>query len=159
MTITVVPVTPSDRNFDQVAVLFDDYRVHYGRPPSPQATRCWLRDQMTQHDLTLTAAMRADHACGFITSTVVPASLMLSTAWSIRDLYVVPQDRRSGIARRLLRHVIEIARAAGASRVSLQTEADNAPALTLYTAAGFQPVTGLEILNRTLVGKDDQDAL
>jgi hypothetical protein len=35
--------------------------------------------------------------------------------------------------------------------VSLQTEPDNAPALALYTAAGFQPVNGLTLLNLTLV--------
>lgn len=89
---------------------------------------------------------------GFITATVVPASQMLGTAWSIRDLYVAPQHRRGGIARVLLRHVIDDARAAGAYRVSLQTEADNAPALRLYTAAGFQPVGGLELLSLTLPG-------
>lgn len=74
---------------------------------------------------------------------------MLGTFWSIRDLYVPPHHRRSGIANALLRHVIRNARAAGAHRVSLQTETDNTPALTLYTDIGFQPVTGLEILNLT----------
>jgi ribosomal protein S18 acetylase RimI-like enzyme len=80
----------------------------------------------------------------------IPASLMLGTAWSIRDLYVAPQQRRCGIARALLQHVVGEASAAGASRVSVQTEADNAAALRLYTAAGFQPVSGLELLNLTL---------
>jgi hypothetical protein len=35
--------------------------------------------------------------------------------------------------------------------VSVQTETDNAPALAMYTAAGFQLVNGLELLNLTLV--------
>jgi len=38
---------------------------------------------------------------------------MLGTAWSIRDLYVAPQCRRSGIARTLLQHAVDHARAAG----------------------------------------------
>lgn len=88
--------------------------------------------------------------CGFITATIMPASLMLGTAWSVRDLYVAPRHRRSGIANALLRHIIHNARAAGARRVSLQTETDNSPALTLYTDAGFRPITGLEILNLNL---------
>lgn len=33
--------------------------------------------------------------------------------------------------------------------MSLQTETDNIPALALYTEIGFQPVTGLELLNLT----------
>jgi ribosomal protein S18 acetylase RimI-like enzyme len=96
------------------------------------------------------AALRADHVCGFVTTAVMPASLMLGTAWSIRDLYVAPRHRRSGVAHALLQHVVDEARAAGAQRVSLQTETDNIPARTLYTEVGFQPVTGLALLNLTL---------
>jgi ribosomal protein S18 acetylase RimI-like enzyme len=77
----------------------------------------------------------------------MPASLALGTAWSIRDLYVAPAYRRMGIAGVLLQQVIDDAREAGAHRVSLQTETGNTPALTLYAAAGFQPVTGLELLS------------
>lgn len=157
MTTAVVPVTPSHYAFGQVAALFDDYRAHYGRPPSPQLTRDWLQRQLAQHQMTITAAIQAGQACGFITSTVMPASLMLGTAWSIRDLYIAPQHRRRGIARTLLQHVIDAAAAAGAYRVSLQTEAGNTPALTLYTAAGFEPVNGLALLSLTLLPGNHQD--
>lgn len=150
----VVQMTPSHEAFGQVAALFDDYRAHYGQPPSPQVTHDWLHGQLTQHRMTIAAAMDAGEACGFMTVTVMPASLRLGTAWSIRDLYVAPQHRRGGVARALLQQVLDDARAAGAFRVSLQTEADNTPALTLYTAAGFQPVSGLELLNLTLTPGD-----
>jgi ribosomal protein S18 acetylase RimI-like enzyme len=123
----VVQVTRSHHAFGQVAALFDDYRAHYGRPPSLQVTHGWLHDQLAQHRMTIAAAIHAGQACGFMTTTVMPASLMLGTAWSIRDLYVAPQQRRSGIAHALLQHVVEGARAAGAYRVSLQTEAGNTP--------------------------------
>jgi ribosomal protein S18 acetylase RimI-like enzyme len=65
-------------------------------------------------------------------------------------MYVAPQQRRSGIAHALLQHVVGDARAAGANRVSVQTEADNGAALRLYKASGFQPVRGLELLNLSL---------
>lgn len=137
--------------------MFDEYRAHYGQPPSPQATHDWLHGQLAGHRMTIAAAIRAGHACGFITASVIPASLMLGTAWSIRDLYVAPQHRRSGIARALLQHVVGHARAEGVYRVSLQTEAGNTPALRLYAAAGFQAVNGLKMLNLTLA--DDVQAL
>ena len=85
----------------------------------------------------ITAALRSGRACGFIAASVMPASLSLGTAWSIRDLYVAPAHRRTGIARVLLQQAIDDARKAGAHRVSLQTETGNTPALTLYTGAGF----------------------
>ncbi|MFF5172163.1 GNAT family N-acetyltransferase [Micromonospora sp. NPDC000089] len=140
-------MTPAHPLLDRVAALFDDYRVHYGLPTSPARTRTWLGDQLAQHRLTAAAAVRADEVCGFVTVVVMPASLMLGTAWSIRDLYVAPRHRRAGVANALLRHTIEAARAAGALRVSLQTESDNHSALRLYAEVGFQPVTGLELLN------------
>lgn len=150
MTIAVVQMTPSHPVFGQVAALFDDYRAHYGQPPSSRLAREWLHGQLAQHRMTIAAAIGAGRACGFVTTIVIPASLMLGTAWSIRDLYVAPQQRRSGIARALLQHVAGEARAAGASRVSVQTEAGNSPALRLYAAAGFQPVSDLELLNLSL---------
>jgi ribosomal protein S18 acetylase RimI-like enzyme len=152
--VAAVPITPSHHAFGEVAALFDDYRAHYGRPLSPESTRDWLHDQLTQQTMTIAAAIQAGQVCGFITITAMPASLMLGTAWSIRDLYVAPQHRRSGVARTLLQHAIDAARAAGASRVSLQTETDNTPAHALYAAAGFQPVAGLELLNLTLAPAD-----
>ncbi|MGC4878597.1 GNAT family N-acetyltransferase [Micromonospora sp. DT43] len=156
MTTTIVPMASAHPAFDQVAALFDDYRAHYGHPSSPESTRSWLHDQLAQHRMSTAAAIRADHVCGFITATIMPASLRLGSAWSIRDLYVAPHHRRGGIANALLQHIIHSARAAGAQRVSLQTETDNIPALTLYTEVGFQPVTGLELLNLTLDPTDQE---
>ncbi|MEU4623504.1 GNAT family N-acetyltransferase [Actinoplanes sp. NPDC023801] len=147
---TIVPLTSAHPAFDQVAALFDEYRVHHGRLPAPEDTRSWLHDQLAQRRLTAAAAVQGEHVHGFVTVAILPASLMLGTVWSIRDLYVAPPHRRGGVANALLRYVISDARAARAQRVSLQTDTGNVPALTLYAKAGFQRVTGLEILNLRL---------
>lgn len=91
---------------------------------------------------------------GLLTVSVVPASLTLRTAWLIRDLYVDPVARRRGVARALLANVTDAATRAGAHRLSLQTELDNQPALTLYASAGFAPVTGLALLNLSVADAD-----
>ncbi|GAB1644072.1 GNAT family N-acetyltransferase [Krasilnikovia sp. MM14-A1259] len=151
MIVTVLPMTPSHPGFGQVAALFEEYRDQYGQPPSPAATQAWLLEQMVLQRMSVAAAADdRNHVCGFITTTIVPGSLMLGTVWSVRDLYVAPRYRHAGIARQLLEYTINHARAAGALRVSLQTETDNAPALALYTTAGFRPVDGLTLLNLTL---------
>lgn len=156
MTLAVVRISPSHSAFGAVAGLFDDYRAHYGWPASPQLTHDWLHAQVTRQAMMITAALRSGQACGFIATSVMPASLALGTAWSIRDLYVAPPHRRTGIARVLLQQAIDDAREAGAHRVSLQTETGNTPALTLYLGAGFQPVSGLELLSVDLA-RDRQD--
>lgn len=158
MLTTVAPVTPGHDAFEQVAALFDGYRSHYGQPPSARRTRAWLHDQVAQRRLAVAAAVRAEHVCGFITTAITPASLRLGVAWLIRDLYVAPRHRRSGVAKTLLQHVVDEARAAGALRVSLQTEVDNTSARTLYAEVGFRPVSGLELLNLTLApNRQDSD--
>jgi ribosomal protein S18 acetylase RimI-like enzyme len=60
------------------------------------------------------------------------------------------------VARVLLEHVLDEARAAGAYRVSLQTEVDNIPAISLYSAAGFKPVKDLELLNLSLAARNKE---
>lgn len=53
-----------------------------------------------------------------------------------------PEARRRGIARTLLRALAEHAAALGAARLYLQVEDENAPALALYGAAGFDRAYG-----------------
>ncbi|HEY7431356.1 MAG TPA: GNAT family N-acetyltransferase [Streptosporangiaceae bacterium] len=149
MTTAVEPISPSHPAFGQVADLFDDYRAHYGLPRAERRTHDWLAAQLARQ-VMLVAALADGRARGFVTAVVLPASLMLGTAWSVRDLYVAPRYRRGGVARALLQHVADAARAIGAARVSLQTEAGNTAALALYAAAGFEPVEGLTLLSLDL---------
>jgi ribosomal protein S18 acetylase RimI-like enzyme len=67
--------------------------------------------------------------------------------WQLRDLYVRPGFRRRGVAAALVGAVREAACAAGATRLSLMTEVDNAEALGLYRGLGFRPVEGLTTLS------------
>ncbi len=59
----------------------------------------------------------------------------------LKSMRTAPQLRRQGLARNLLLHVLEQARAAGLRRVSLETGAMPffAPARALYRAHGFVP--------------------
>jgi N-acetylglutamate synthase len=50
-----------------------------------------------------------------------------------------PNHRRKGLARRIFRALLAEARGLGADRAWLQVEADNAPAIALYGAEGFEP--------------------
>ena len=81
---------------------------------------------------------------------VSPASMALSLFWQLRDLYVAPDHRRHGVGRALVDTVVADARAAGAARVSLQTEVGNDRALALYRSAGFEVVDELTMLNLML---------
>jgi ribosomal protein S18 acetylase RimI-like enzyme len=53
-------------------------------------------------------------------------------------LVVAREWRRRGVARDLVRHAVEVATAAGASRLDLTAGADKVAARTLYASLGFR---------------------
>lgn len=55
----------------------------------------------------------------------------------LEELYVVPERRGEGVGRSLLDAVMAQARAAGAVRIDLGTEEDDAAARALYESSGF----------------------
>ena len=75
-------------------------------------------------------AMAALH---FTTSTAEGGKV----AW-FEDCIVRPEHRRKGVGKALLEYVIGQAKAAGALRVMLLTDGDNATAQALYRQAGFR---------------------
>ena len=140
----------------ETARLFDEYRVHYGWPSAPERTHEWLLTQLVSGRLIAWTASVDSLPDAFVTVAPTPASLALGVAWQVRDLYVSPHARRRGLARALMAHVLVRANAAAVTRVSLQTEVDNAPALQLYRQLGFKTVDGLCLLNLTMGGAQSQ---
>ena len=70
-----------------------------------------------------------------------------TAAW-LEDCVVHPDYRRRGIGKALLGHVLEQARAVGATRVTLLTDGDNARAQALYRRLGFAPSAMLAMRRR-----------
>jgi len=75
-------------------------------------------------------------ATGFVFATV-PREL--PRLCHVTDLYVVPAERRSGLARALMRTVLEAVDSRGVDHVGLDVRLDNAPALAFYKRLGFVP--------------------
>lgn len=141
---------PTAHQLDDVAAVFDQYRQHYGHAVVPSQTLAWLSDEIGHGRLRVFAARGGARLVGLATAVSGPASLTLSHFWQLRDLYVVPGARRRGVGRALVEAVRAAADAAGAIRLSVQTEPDNAAALQLYRACGFAPVEDLSVLSLPL---------
>ena len=145
--VTVTALTkPTAEQLAGVAEVFDQYRRHYGQPVVAGQTLAWLSDQTSHRRLSVFAADVGEDLAGLATTVIVPASLRLGCSWQLRDLYVVPGARRRGAARALVGAVRQAATAAGAIRLSVQTEPSNIAALQLYRTSGFAPVEDTQIL-------------
>lgn len=69
------------------------------------------------------------------------AELGLVRPAEIKRMYVVPDAQRRGHARRMLAHLEETARRAGATDMVLETGAPQVAAVRFYEASGYTPVT------------------
>ncbi|MGK5548316.1 GNAT family N-acetyltransferase [Streptomyces sp. URMC 127] len=58
----------------------------------------------------------------------------------VKRMYVIPEARGRGIARRILAALEEDARAAGRTRMVLETGAKQPEAMALYVSCGYAPV-------------------
>jgi GNAT superfamily N-acetyltransferase len=150
---TGVEISEAAASDDEFVALFDRYRVHYGQAADPDRSRDWLAAATTTGPMRAFLARVDGAAAGICLVAVCPASLTLGEFWMIRDLYVEPRWRRTGVARGLLDAVRAAALERGALRLSLQTEEENADALRLYERYGFAPVTGLRHLTLDLADR------
>lgn len=137
---------PTPAELADVAEVFDQYRHHYGEPLMAGQALAWLTQYTRSEMLTIFTAHIDGNLAGIATTVIVPASLRLGCSWQLRDLYVVPRARRCGVGRALVSAVRAAAAAAGAMRLSVQTEAGNTAALQLYQTGGFLLEDGLQIL-------------
>ncbi|MCU0802908.1 MAG: GNAT family N-acetyltransferase [Rhodobacteraceae bacterium] len=89
------------------------------------------------------AAFAADPLCFTLTEA---DSLLIGRVAAgeaeLLTLAVAPQNRRRGLGARLVSRFVYQARLRAADHAFLEVAANNTPAITLYTAAGFAP-TGL----------------
>jgi GNAT superfamily N-acetyltransferase len=83
-------------------------------------------------------------------------SAMREGCAEVRDVFVVFERRRSGVARAIMRSLEDAARANGMSRVGLAVSlsADAEPARRLYQSLGYRHAHGPFISSTTLAGDD-----
>jgi ribosomal protein S18 acetylase RimI-like enzyme len=147
-----------------LAALLDGYRTHFGSPSDPDGVLAWLQERIGTTGLTAYLAWtprcsRArPEAVGMAVVVQSPASLSLSDYWNVRDLFVAVEHRRRGVARTLLDEIVRRATTARVPRLAVQTDEDNAAALSLYRDFGFQPVTGAQQLLLDLPASDREGA-
>jgi ribosomal-protein-alanine N-acetyltransferase len=104
--------------------------------PPLRFPRSYMRSVIENPDSDTWMAEEADQIAGF--AIVEWAGLSEDRYGYIQTLEVAPDHRRRGIARELLTRVEESARAAGALTIWLHVDTENAAAIQLYEAHGYE---------------------
>lgn len=134
--VSVRPATPAD--LESLVPLFDDYRQFYGQPSERDRVRDFLNERLKQADSVLFIAAADGQALGFTQLYPSFSSVSMAPIFILNDLFVRPEARRSGVARRLLEAAVRHAREAGAIRLNLSTAFTNTAAQALYASVGWE---------------------
>lgn len=138
---------------DEAAVLFDRYRMFYGKPSDPELARTWLRERLKNQESIVFGAWEpvregvepgaaapgggGGELVGFMQLYPCYSSLRVVKDWILNDLYVEPVYRGQGIGGLLIRKALAFAEELGAERVELVTGVSNFTAQRLYEKIGF----------------------
>ena len=137
MDDTVSRATVAD--IDDLAPLFDAYRVFYDQPSDLALARLFLLERLRAGDSVVFVARDASRfPVGFTQLYPSFSSGACASIFILNDLFVAPQARKRGVGQSLLRTAENFGRSAGAIRLTLSTAAQNHTAQSLYQAAGWR---------------------
>ena len=125
---------------DEVAALFDAYRVFYKQPPDLKRAKEFIGQRISEQDSRIFLAYWEDQPAGFTQLFPSFSSVSAQPLYILNDLYVAENARNNGIASALLEHAKQICLEEGRKGLALETAADN-PAQVLYERLGWKKDT------------------
>ena len=126
-------------HLDQLAGLFDQYRVFYEMDSDFKACHNYLAERLEKDQSVIFAAGSDEGVLiGFTQLYRSFCSVELMPLVYLYDLFVDPGARRGGVAQALMDAAKQYARAHGAGRLQLETAISNTQAQALYEDLGWQ---------------------
>lgn len=125
-------------HLDQIAPLFDGYRVYYGQVSDMESAKKFIHQRIVLQDSVILMAVEDDNAVGFTQLYPMFSSVSMGRVWILNDLFVNPNARKQGVGRFLLEQAQQFGIDHGALRLQLSTERTNTSAQSLYESLGWQ---------------------
>lgn len=137
MTLRIERATADDAG--EIGVLFDLYRQFYEQPPDVTSATAFLRARLERDEsVVFVARDESGKTLGFAQLYPLFCSVALKRQWLLYDLFVLPEVRRTGVARALLDRCRTFGVETGSHALFLETAHTNASAQKLYESAGWQ---------------------
>ena len=122
---------------EQLAVLFDSYRIFYKRDTDIIKAIQFLNQRIGQQESVIFIAWSENVMLGFTQLYPLFSSLNMKRSWLLNDLFVLEQYRGKGISKLLINAAKELARETHAAGLMLETEKTNITGNKLYPSQGF----------------------
>ena len=124
-------------DLEELARLFDQYRVFQGKESDQSAARSFLKARIDHGESIVFLAHEGSVPLGFAQLYPSYSSTALARVFILNDLFVHENGRRKGVASKLLAALEGYAWAHGAARVTLNVARDNGPGRGLYETQGW----------------------
>jgi len=127
------------RDLDEVARLFNDYRIFYEQDSDIGAAERFIAERVRNNESVIFVADLGDKTlAGFCQLYPTFCSVAAAPIYILYDLFVASAARRSGVAKELLRAAIHQSKVDGKVRLDLTTGKQNFNAQALYEALGWE---------------------
>ncbi|KAF0740656.1 hypothetical protein Ae201684P_002205 [Aphanomyces euteiches] len=129
---------------DEVAPLFDAYRVFYKQPSDLPRAKRFLHDRLSSNEsVVFFATDENGTAVGFVQLYPSFSSVTTERVWVLNDLYVAATARRNGVAKLLMNRARDFVQERQDKGLTLETGADNLSAQALYESLGYVKETSI----------------
>lgn len=127
-------------NLDQIAVLFNEYRIFYKQPSDIEKATGFLRERIENNEsvIFIVTDPELGKVIGFTQLYPSFSSISMRRSWILNDLYVLEEFRGRGAAQQLLDAAQEYANSTCAKGLALSTAVDNIVAQRIYERNGYQ---------------------
>lgn len=119
-------------DLDDLAGLFNDYRIFYGQGTDIEKAKGFLKDRLTKNESVVFVAFAGDSMAGFVQLYPVFSSVTMKKRWLLNDLFVKEEFRGRGFSIALIEPAKELCRQTGASGFVLETAKTNIIGNRLY---------------------------
>ena len=125
-------------DLDQLSILFDSYRVFYGKESNIDISKNFLESRLSNKDSEVFICEFDNILIGFVQLYPLFSSTRVSKYWLLNDLFVDSKYRGKGYSKLLIDKAKELVKNSNACGMMLETEKSNKIGNNLYPKTGFE---------------------
>ena len=125
-------------DLDQLSILFDAYRMFYGKESNIDISKNFLESRLSNKDSEVFICEFDNILIGFVQLYPLFSSTRVSKYWLLNDLFVDSKYRGKGYSKLLIDKAKELVKESNACGMMLETEKSNKIGNNLYPKTGFK---------------------